>query len=370
MIRMNRRETAFASIAAVTLVGTLLLLSGVFGKAIAYNPTGAPDYTLQPVVPNGPTDIAQKLIVEIDSPYGSEKITTFDVMQTSNLMQKGGYYTLKLQGFIHADKRTLLNWIAQDIGKLPDGLSIDGTPARAGDRSIMTKPKPNATINVVPVSGTVKLQLLESRADLYADDHEKLRQYEFSGCHVAGYDLFTHNDERRAYLTVGTIHVEQVTFACTGIALAGQTMNSRGITVDTAINNDGREITNEKGELIIDSREYRQPIVMDNVQKEEANSLKQEIVTTIVSDEVYYGLNEAATFIATFTDLQGNAIDPDQIKAYYDGLMIQLDRQDTGVYTYTTPGLTKSHHQIIVSAEKADFATDTTYLSIPIDRIN
>ncbi len=370
MIRMNRRETAFASIAAVTLVGAMLLLSGVFGKAIAFNPNGNPDYTLAPVVPNGKTDIATKIIVEIDSPYGSEKITTFDVMQTSNLMQKAGYHTIKLQGFIHADKRTLLNWIAQDIGKLPDGLTIDGTPARAGDRSILTKPKPNSTINVVPVTGTVKVQLLEDRADLYAEEHEKLRQYEFAGCYVAGYDVFTHNDERRAYLTVGIIHVEQVTFACNGVkALTGQTMNSRGITVDTAINNDGREITNEKGELLIESREYRQPIVMDQ-QEEPASSLKQEIVTIIVSDEVYYGLNEVARFIATFTDLEGNAIDPDEIKAYYDGMMIQLDREDAGVYTYTTPGLTKSHHQLIVSAEKADFATDTTYLSIPIDRID
>lgn len=211
---------------------------------------------------------------------------------------------------------------------------------------------------------------MENRVDLYAEEHEKLRQYEFSGCHVAGYDLFSHNDERRPYLNPGVIHVEQVTFACTGIkALTGESMNSRGITVDTAINNDGREIRNEKGELIIESREYRQPIVMDNMQEEPANSLKQEIVTTIISDEVYYQLNEVATFIATFTDLEGNAIDPDEIKAYYDGMMIQLDRQDTGVYTYTTSGLTKSHHQLIVSAEKADFATDTTYLSIPIDRI-
>jgi len=43
---------------------------------------------------------------------------------------------------------------------------------------------------------------------------------------------------------------------------------------------------------------------------------------------------------------------------------------DTGVYAYTTPGLTKAHHQLIVSAGKTDFATDTTYLSIPIHHIS
>jgi len=367
---MNKREKMLVSITAITLVGVMLLLSGIFGKAVAFNPTGSPDYTLQPIVSNGPTGEATKIIVEIDSPYGFERITSFSVMQTDNLMQILGYHTLKLQGFIHADKRTLLNWIAQDLGKLPDGLSIDGVFARGGDYSRMTKAKPNSTITMVPMTGTVRVQLLEDRASLFAEEHEKLRQLEFSGCHVAGYDIFTHNDERREYLSVGIIHVEQVTFACTAVRdLNAISMNSRGIIVDTAINNEGRKIMNEKGELIINSREYRQPIVMDNDQKEE-NSLKLEIVATAVTDNTYYQIGEPATFMVTFTDLEGVMIEPDTIKAYFDGKMIQLEQQDTGVYIYTTPGLTKEHHQLIVSAEKEDFATDTIYLSLPMHRIS
>ena len=143
---------------------------------------------------------------------------------------------------------------------------------------------------------------------------------------------------------------------------------NRGINVEIPINDDGREVVNEKGELVVTSREYRQPIIIDNVQ-EQNKSVKQEIVTSIESDRLTYNPGEVVVFTVTFADLEGNVIDPDEIKAYYDSNMIELQRQDTGVYAYTTSGLTKANHQIVVNAEKTGFAEDTTYLSISVQHI-
>jgi len=371
---MNKKQvTMLTSIVAVTLVGAMLLLSGIFGKAIAFNPTGAPDYTVAPQGTTGDLNgQVTKIIVEIDSPFGNEIITSFKLFQTDNLMKQGGYYTLRLLGPIMNDKRTLLNWIANDLGKLPDGLYTELPITTGGGKPAkMTKPKESATITTIPLTGTVKLQLLENRQDIY-DVEGATRQFEFSGCHVAGYNLGTNYDDEKALFRDGLLHFEEVVFACTKIKdLQGRNMDNRGVIVETGINDDNREIMNEKGELIITSREYRQPIVMENFVREETKkSPRQEIVTTVASDKTNYKIDDAATFTVTFTDLEGSTIDPDAIKAYYDGKIVQLEMLDTGVYTYTTPGLTKAHHQLIVSAEKADFATDTTYLSIPVHRIS
>ena len=370
---MNKKQTTMlASIAAVTLVGAMLLLSGILGKAIALpSATRGLDYDVAPAGPNQDlTGTATKIIVEIDSPFGHEILTSFKLFQTDNLMKQSGYYTLRLFGPIMNDKRTLLHWVANDMGKLPDGLYADMPITTGGGKPAkMTKPKEGATINTIPMTGKVKLQLLENNEDMYS--LRAVRQFEFSGCHVAGYHAGTNYDDEKAYFRDGIQHFEEIIFACTGIKdLQSQSTNNRGIMVETAINNDNREIMNEKGELIITSREYRQPIVMENHIQMQSKPVKQEIVTITETDKVYYKVGDAATFTITFTDLQGNLIDPDAIKAYYDGKMIQLQKQDIGVYTYGTPALTKAHHQLIVSAEKADFATDTTYLTIPIHRIS
>ncbi|MGH9922003.1 MAG: hypothetical protein ACRD38_04570, partial [Nitrososphaerales archaeon] len=97
---MNKRQTTmFASIAAVTMVGAMLVLSGIFGKAIAFNPTGAPDYTVLPSLPTNqqPDQTGQvtKIIVEVNSPFGFERISSFQLFQTDNLMKQSGYQTLR-----------------------------------------------------------------------------------------------------------------------------------------------------------------------------------------------------------------------------------------------------------------------------------
>ncbi len=87
-------------------------------------------------------------------------------------------------------------------------------------------------------------------------------------------------------------------------------------------------------------------------------------------DKQSYKTGDVATFTVTFTDLEGNNIDPDKIKAYYDSQVVKLQKQDVGIYTFATPDLTKANHQLIVSAEKTGFPTETTYLSIPTKRIS
>jgi hypothetical protein len=374
---MNKRQTTMlASIAAVTMVGAMLVLSGVFGKAIAFNPTGAPDYTVAPQGGvNGASDLngqVTHMIVEINSPFGSERITSFTLFQTDNLMKQTGYQTLRLVGPIVNDKRTLLMWAENDLGKLQAGQYTNLPITTGGGKpAVMSSVPAGATITTVPLTGSLKLMLLEKRVDMYAQNHEYTRAFDFSGCHVAGYNLGSMFDDEKQFFRDGLQHFEEVVFACSKVTgVAGQSMNSRGIIVDTAINNDNREIMNEKGELIINSREYRQPIVMEN-QQEEEQSLKLEIATNVQTNKQYYEAGEAAKFTVTFTDLEGNAINPDTIRAYYDGKIVQLVQEDdVGVYAYITPGLTKENHQLIVSAEKEGFATDTTYLSIPIHRVS
>ena len=172
---MNKKQTTMlASIAAVSLIATVLSLSGVLNIALA-----APNEADRNNI-----DTATKIIVEIDSPYGHEVITSFKAFQTGNLMQKSEYYTLRLQGPIMNDKRTLIHWIANDLGKLPDGLAADGVAIKAGEVVRISKPKEGATIEMVPMTGKVTLQLMEGITDMFAQEHEILRQLEFSGCYV------------------------------------------------------------------------------------------------------------------------------------------------------------------------------------------
>lgn len=376
MYSMNKRQTMLASIAAVTVVGAMLMLSGLFGKAIALNPTGNPDYTVAPQGLLGELNgQVTKIVVEIDSPFGFERITSFKVFQTDNMIRKDGFYTLRLTGPIMNDKITLLHWVSRDIGKLPDGLYTQLPITSGGGKpAIMTKPKEGASIDVLPMSGKVTLFLLESSQDVYSPANQAVRKFEFSGCHVAGYNLGAMYDDKKSFFRDGVQYFEEVVFACSGIrdVKSPGTNSNRGFMVERAFNNDDRQITNEKGELIITSREYRQPIVLESKQQveKELKSAKQEIVARTELDKTYYKIGDAATFTVTFTDIEGNSIDPDTIKAVYNGRTIQLEKHDAGIYTFTTPPLLKAHHQLIVSVEKNGFPTDTTYMSIPIHRIS
>ncbi|MEM2759160.1 MAG: hypothetical protein QXU32_02925 [Nitrososphaerales archaeon] len=365
---MNKQTTMLASIAVVSVVATMLVLSGVITANAATRERSAVTYTVPPVSPA--SGEAGKIMVQIDSPFGQEVISSFKVFQTDNLMKQSGYYTLRLQGPVVEDKRTLLHWVANDLGNMPDGLAADSIAVGGGKPQKMTKPKEGTTVTKIPLTGKVAVQLLEGTQDMYAT--QKIRNIEFSGCHIAGYHLGTLVEDEKPYFKDGFQYYEEVVFACTSIRDLKNTSteNIRGVFVQTAINNDNRQITNEKGELIISSREYRQPIVLESKKVEELKNVKKEIVTRLELDKTYYKIGDMAVFKVTFTDVEGNAVDPDTIRAVYDGKMVGLEKQDAGVYTFTTPGLTKDHHQLIVSVDKGGFPTDTTYLSIPTSRIS
>lgn len=101
---------------------------------------------------------AKKIIVEVESPYGHEVITSFKVVQTDNLMKESGYYTVRLEGPVMEDKRTLLHWIARDVGKLPKGLVADGVNVGSAKPAKMTGA--NDAAGTIPMSGKVTVQLL------------------------------------------------------------------------------------------------------------------------------------------------------------------------------------------------------------------
>jgi len=365
---MNKKQTMIASIAAVTAIGAALLIAGFLNAAESATTSR---YSADPLAPgSGVIGTVQKLIVEIDSPFGFEKITSFKLFQTDNMMKESSYYTLRLFGPIANDKRTLLTWIANDMGELPNGLTTELPITTGGGKPAkMTTPKEGQMIDKIPLTGKVTLKLLEGYQDAYATSY--VRQIEYSGCHVAGYHMGTNYDDEKAFFKDGIEHVEEVVFACKSVrSLTSASTDNRGIIVERAYDDSDRQITNEKGELITSSREYRQPIVIDNSDNVKVSSAKQEIVTRIELDKTSYNTNDKATFTVTFTDIDGNNINPDKVRAIYDSKMVQLDRQDVGVYTFVTPELAKASHQLIVIADKDGFPTDTTYLSIPISRIS
>lgn len=364
LIPVNKKHTTIASIAAVAVIGASLLLSGVLNTAIA-----AESSRISSLGSGISPGEATKLVVEIDSPYGHEKITSFKIFVTDNLAEKKGYQMLRLTGPIMDDKRALLHWISGSLNKMPAGLAADGTAIGALKMPKMSKPKDGTSVDMIPMSGKVTLKVLEGGSgDLYATKY--IRQLTFNKCHIAGYYLgVTSDDEKVVFKDLQ--YTENVIFACAEVqGLTSSSTNNRGLMVETAKNDDNRQIVNEKGELIITSREYRQPIVLESYKKIESTGVKKEIVTGIGLDKTEYKVGDAAVFTVTFNDANGNPIDPDTIRAIYNGKMAELQKDEKGVYTFTTQPLIKEHQQLIVSVDKSGFPTDTTYLSIPIHRIS
>ncbi len=360
----KKQTTMFASVGAVALLGATLLLSGVLNRAAAQETTSPFSSS-----PNA-IGTATKIVVQIDGPYGHEILRSFKVFQTDNLMQKNGYYTLRLQGQIMNDKLTLIPWIANEIGKMSDGMAADGVSIEPGSAAKLTEPKEGEKIDT-PVTGKVTVQLLEADQDAFGDglSTKPVRQIEYSGCHVAGYYMGTLVDNVKGYFVEGIQHYEEVVFACKKVEnLDSSNKNNRGILVERSIQGSSGSKTNEKGELIT-TREYRQPIVMEASKNVGSNHTKHEITTRMLTDKTNYKIGDTARFTLTFTDLAGNSIEPDTIKAYYNSKMVVLKKQDVGIYTFTTPPLLKEHQQLIVSVEKKDFGTYTRYLSIPVHRI-
>ncbi|MEM2760455.1 MAG: hypothetical protein QXU32_11935 [Nitrososphaerales archaeon] len=81
-----------------------------------------------------------------------------------------------------------------------------------------------------------------------------------------------------------------------------------------------------------------------------------ELVMTTDGNKNRYHLGEKAFFSIALSDGMGNFVDPDFLRATYDGNFVEMKRQDIGRYTFETPYLVKfEQHQFGVFAEKWGF---------------
>ena len=81
-----------------------------------------------------------------------------------------------------------------------------------------------------------------------------------------------------------------------------------------------------------------------------------ELVLTTDSNVNAYSLGKKALFSVAFSDGAGNFVDPDFVRATYDGRFVEMAGVDVGRYTFETPHLVKfEQHQFGVFAEKWGF---------------
>ena len=80
-----------------------------------------------------------------------------------------------------------------------------------------------------------------------------------------------------------------------------------------------------------------------------------------------YSIGSTALFSVAFHDGMGNFVDPDVIKATYDGNFVSLKKVDVGRYTFETPKLVKfEQHQFGVFVEKFGYASAQKSLTITV----
>ncbi len=358
---MEKKTTymiAGAVLAAVMAVAIVIPIQGAEDRNQSANAKIAGQFSNQ----------GNQIMVTVYSPFGVETISSFVIMRMSNVM--GSHlYSIELTGPIMQDKATLLNWIQNDMNRLkstdvPSTLII-ATGKVSGTE--MPQPKPGQEPTSA-VEGKVTVQITQGMT-FQPTAANVMRQFDFAGCYIAGYNIVTMHDPDKTLAEQGNPqYFETVLFACSSLT------DVHPPNINGAIETNPK-IFNEKGELILKSSEkYRSPIVIEDQNRlqleTKSKQVKPEIVTRTELDKASYKIGDKATFTVTFTDLQGNNIDPDKIKAYYDGQAVQLEKQNVGVYTFTTSGLAKTNHQLIVSAEKTGFPTETTYLSMPIQHIS
>jgi hypothetical protein len=78
-----------------------------------------------------------------------------------------------------------------------------------------------------------------------------------------------------------------------------------------------------------------------------------------------YTVGKSVLFSVAFHDGMGNFVDPDVIKATYDGNFVSLNNVDVGRYTFETPRLVKfEQHQFGVFVEKLGYTSTQKSLTI------
>lgn len=90
-----------------------------------------------------------------------------------------------------------------------------------------------------------------------------------------------------------------------------------------------------------------------------------DLVMTTNENKNRYFLGERAFFSIALSDDSANFVDPDFLRATYDGNFVEMTREDVGRYTFQTPSLVKfEQHQFGVFAEKWGFKSTQKSITI------
>ncbi len=88
---------------------------------------------------------------------------------------------------------------------------------------------------------------------------------------------------------------------------------------------------------------------------------------TTDSNKNRYSIGSTAFFSVAFHDGMGNFIDPDFIRATYDGNFVSMKKEEVGRYTFTTQRLVKfEEHQFGVFAEKFGYSSTQKSLTVTV----
>ncbi len=88
---------------------------------------------------------------------------------------------------------------------------------------------------------------------------------------------------------------------------------------------------------------------------------------TTDSNKNRYSIGSTAFFSVAFHDGMGNFIDPDFMRATYDGNFVSMNKEEVGRYTFTTPRLVKfEEHQFGVFVEKFGYSSTQKSLTITV----
>lgn len=92
----------------------------------------------------------------------------------------------------------------------------------------------------------------------------------------------------------------------------------------------------------------------------------QPMKVSITFDKQTYFAGEVATFTIKFSSPAGTPIDPESIRAIYDGFTVSLERKSEGVYIYKTPPVTPPTHTLQIIAEKHGYKlfNDATTITV------
>ena len=100
----------------------------------------------------------------------------------------------------------------------------------------------------------------------------------------------------------------------------------------------------------------------------------KDMITVAATDKKLYKEGEAALVFANFIEAEiegknieyGNFIDPDSMRATYDGEPVELSKKKSGSYTFVTPPLTVGHHQLVINPAKEGYNNRVGFITVQV----